>query len=234
MLSELLDLLVPRRCAGCGAETVSLCADCLCTLEQPVRIVMPRYGTRPVVGAGMYSGVMREVIVAFKSRDRRDLSPILGLLLARAVVAALQLTETRAAPVLLVPVPSTRAAVAARGLDHVLVLAQAAATALRADGLQVAAAPVLRVAAHRDQVGLRAGARNRNVRDSHALTRAAAPVVACWQQRARVVLIDDIVTTGSTLAEAARVLRRAGCAPEVCAVVGIAPGERPAGQSDDV
>lgn len=233
ILGELLDLLVPRACAGCGAETVTLCGRCLAELAVPVRATMPRYGTRAVHGAGEYTGVLRDCLVAYKEKDRRDLTALLGLLLARAVLAVLEHSPPAPFPAgapaaLLVPVPATAAAVRRRGADHVAALGAHAAAVLRAEGLDVGCAPLLEVRAHRDQVGFGSTARRRNVRGTHrarphppaalAATRTAAAAGA------RIIVLDDICTTGATVAESTRALAASRIPVDGVAVVGIAPG----------
>lgn len=240
ILGELLDLLVPRACAGCGAETVTLCGRCLAELAVPVRSTVPRYGTREVHGAGEYTGVLRDCLIAYKERDRRDLTALLGLLLARAVLAVLEHTPPASSPTaspppappppaaLLVPVPATPAAVRRRGADHVAVLGARAAAVLRAEGLDVRCAPLLEVRAHRDQVGFGSTARRRNVRGTHRASAGAAGLRAGTRTAAaagaRIVVLDDICTTGATVAESTRALTAVRIPVDGVAVVGIAPG----------
>lgn len=130
-------------------------------------------------------------------------------------------------PFLLVPVPSSRRAVAARGHDATRRLALAAAADLRRDGLTVRVAAVLwQRRAVADQSGL--GARDRPANLSGALTavRGADRLL----RTAPVVLVDDLMTTGASLAAAARAVEEAGGRVLAAAVIGgPAPLRHPAG-----
>lgn len=214
--------MTPRSCVGCGAETVTLCAQCIGEIDQPVITSRPRFGTRTVAASGVYDGALRDALLAYKEHGRRDLTRLLGLLLARAVIGALDLLEVSDLPLVLVPVPSSPRAIRRRGMHHVEELARIAAGVLAVEGMRTRVAGVLRVRSHFDQVGLGALQRQRNVRDSHWVHRDARSWVGHWSGRVRLIVVDDIVTTGSTLAEACRALQRAQAPPDGCATVGIA------------
>ena len=110
------------------------------------------------------------------------------------------------APVALVPMPSRRKAVRDRGEDTTARLARTAARALREVGVPVRAVPALcHARAVEDQAGLTREQRQANLSGALRARRAAAAVTAF-----RVVLVDDISTSGASLAEAARALREAG------------------------
>jgi len=202
-MHPLVDLVLPRRCAGCGAPAAGLCAGCRPT-EPPFWVPHP---TVSVCAVAPYTGGFRTALLAYKERGRRDLAGVLGELLARAVPARQEL--------LLVPVPSTRAAIAALGGDHVRRVALRAA---RVSGVRVAAGALRFTRTVEDSAGLNVADRRRNL--AHALTARPGP------RGPAALLVDDIVTTGATLAEAHRALAAAGWPVAGAAVLAATPLRR--------
>ncbi|MCE7082379.1 ComF family protein [Streptomyces sp. ST2-7A] len=224
---ELVSLMLPAACAGCAGRGALLCGSCrgLLTREGPHRI-RPRPeppGLPPVLAAAVYADQTRAVLLAHKERGRLPLAGPLGVALAGAVSAAVSAAPDWARPrpgelLWLVPVPSERAAVARRGHDPVLRIARAAAACLRRSGRGARVVPCLgRDRAVADQVGLGSAERWENL--TGALV-AGRPPASAAAGRGPVVLVDDLITTGATLAEAARALREAGWVPG-----GRSPGE---------
>jgi predicted amidophosphoribosyltransferase len=182
MLAALADLVLPVHCGGCGAPGVLLCRTC--GVARPVRVALDGL---PVVAAAPYADGLRAALIAYKERGRRDLARPLAALLAISL-GLIDCPDAR-----LVPVPSSAAARRERGGDHVVRLARRCG---------------------RTSTPLRLG---RSVRDSAGLDIAARAANLAGAMRAdgprgspRAVLVDDIVTTGATLLEAARALRAAG------------------------
>ncbi len=123
-------------------------------------------------------------------------------------------------PLLLVPVPSARRAVGARGHDPARRIALAAAGVLRGAGCPVRVPPVLRQARRvRDQSGL--GARDRLVNVSGAL--GVVPGGGRLLSTGPAVMVDDLMTTGASLAEAARAVSAADGLVVGAAVVAAPP-----------
>jgi predicted amidophosphoribosyltransferase len=223
--AELADLVLPRVCAGCGVPRAVLCRGCAALLAVP-HVAAPRRfppGFPPTVAAGRYAGPVRPAVVAFKERGRAELARPLGTALALAVAAVLSGAGELAgpaAPVLLVPVPSSAAALRTRGRDHVRELAGRAVTELRAAGLPAAEARLLcRAGRVRDSAGLSAAERRANLAGTFRLAAAPPPGAA-------LVLVDDVVTSGATLTVAAGVLASglpAGALPVLAAVVAATP-----------
>jgi predicted amidophosphoribosyltransferase len=201
----LLDLLLPSPCVACGSDHGPVCSGCRCRRWEPRRRdPTPRPpGLPPVWAAAAYGGPMRGLVLAYKQDACWPaLRPLAGAL-AETVLAA---TRGRDGPVLLVPVPSSAAARRRRGHHHVQGLCRRAGRlpALRTTGLLPAPLLVPRRAVV-DQRGLDSQDRQRNLAGSMA----CRPVPRRWAGLPCLV-IDDVVTTGSTAAEATRALRAAG------------------------
>ncbi|MGW0205416.1 ComF family protein [Streptomyces sp. NPDC003233] len=202
---DLTDLVLPTDCAGCGAPRAVLCPRCRAALcgRAPRRVrPVPEPAGLPVVHAvAPYAEEVRTLLLAHKERGALALAGALGAVLARAVRAGL---DAGFGPVLLVPVPSARWAVRARGHDPVRRMALAAAGALRRTGTPARVAAVLRqrrpVA---DQAGLDARRRLANLTGALEVTAGGGRLLGAG----RVVLVDDLITTGASLAEAARAVR---------------------------
>ncbi|MEU9719706.1 phosphoribosyltransferase family protein [Streptomyces sp. NPDC047976] len=227
---ELAGLVLPADCAGCGAARVVLCGACRGALSgtgagrvRPAARRAGPAGLPAVYAAARYEDAVRAVVLAHKERGALPLAGPLGTALAAAVARAAGTGGGAAggAELVLVPVPSARRAVRARGHDPARRIALAASGRLRGAGAAARVAPVLRLRrAVADQAGL--GARER--RENLAGALEVRPGGAAQAAGARIVLVDDVITTGATLAEAARALRAAGLRAEAAAVVAAPAG----------
>lgn len=206
-MRDLLDVLFPASCAGCDAAGRPACARCLGALDAQPRFTRPTpapAGLPPVVTIAPYGGAVRGLLVAYKERGVATLRVPLAMALARAV--AFLLARHRVASARIVPIPSSRAARRSRGADVVAALARTAARTLRADRRDVV---VVRALAHdrrvRDSARLGADARRINV---HGSMQVRWPIH--WSEAIPVIVVDDVVTSGATLAEASRALAASG------------------------
>ncbi|MFI7087104.1 ComF family protein [Streptomyces anulatus] len=228
---ELTGLLLPVACAGCGRPRTELCTACGAALHgEPACLVRPSPrppGLPAVYAAAPYENAVRAVLLAHKERGALGLVGALGRALAGCVRAGAG-RPGDAGPLLLVPVPSARSSTAARGHDPVRRIAAAAARDLRRAGLPAQVLPLLRQRrAVADQAGLGARQRRANLAGALELTAGGRRLLRDELLRhglprlGRVILVDDLLTTGSTLAEAARAVGEAGGVGRESSVYGV-------------
>ena len=221
-----LDLVLPRPCPGCGGPG-PWCDGCAAALRgRPRRVRLPELVAAgddarlpPTWALTRYTDPVRSAIVAGKEHGRRDLPAVLGEALGSGLLRLHRL-GLLPEPIWLVPAPSRRAAARVRGGDPVTVMAGAAARFAAGRGHPAGVAPCLVTAGSaRDSVGLDAAARAANLADRVRLLGRAAP-----PDGARVVVIDDVLTTGATTAAACRALRTAGVDVVAVLVIASVPG----------
>jgi ComF family protein len=240
-LAELIDAVYPRACFLCGsAATDGLacdehrlplelegqrCGRCAAPLGRGLPDGFPCAGcrrspppvARTVALADYRQAQIRGWILAFKHRGRGDLAEPLGAGLARRLGAELGLDAW------LVPIPLHPWRRIERGYDQAGLLARSIA---RRTGRRALAA-LLRTRATPVQGDVGAPSRLANVRGAFALD----PWVARGLAGREVWLVDDVVTSGATTWEAARVLRRAGAASVSVACLARAASKRAGGGS---
>lgn len=214
----LLDALFPVACPGCrrlGARRICLacwerrpaiptgaCPGCLGPC--PCQSCLAEGAVDRVVALGAYDALLRQAVRLLKFHDRPDLARFLGQELAREVARELSRTEARA--VVWVPVPSHRRRVRHRGYDH--------ATLIAAWGARAAGGRCSRILW-----------RSRETPPLYRLSRAereralAGAFDALGTAPERVLLVDDLLTTGATSAAASACLKRAGARRVSLAVV---------------
>lgn len=218
------DLFLGRACAGCANPGRAVCSECALLLRRDARLRWPvpaPAGLAPPFASSAYEGPVRELVLGYKERRRFGLARSLGAAVAQAVRAATRdldgaLAELAMSSLFLVCTPSRPDVVRARGHDPVLRMSRAAASDLRRTGNRVEVAPALTIVGTvDDQAELDARQRITNLCGAYAATPSGARLV-----RDRVcIVVDDVVTTGATAAEAARALRAAGALVLATAVV---------------
>jgi predicted amidophosphoribosyltransferase len=220
MLDCVLELIAPLKCAGCDEPGAALCEACW---REVVRIdpagACPRCGEPRAVGGRHACGCrhaafeavrcfgalvppLSSAIALHKDPGERRYGPMLGAFAATACA------EWAGWPEAVVAIPPTRSARLRRGYDHTRPLARVVAERLGAPEERL-----LMARERSDQRELGRQARRENVLGAFAVRPGAAVP-------ARVLLVDDVMTTGSTLDAAARALRAHGAVAVRAVVVG--------------
>lgn len=232
--AELLALISPVDCVCCGAEDSSLCAGCERAILRLTRAPFRAEGQAPalmdvdgsvilpVVAAAVYREEMAQAVLSFKRHGQHQLENALAKGLGRAIHASLG----NGANVRLVPVPSSVAAYRKRGFSpvHLLlhnlwlhgelggfVVVDALKKSSGISGISgrsgmsgFRAAPG--IVPHSGQKGLGRGQRARRVRGSMVSRTVRRRLI----RGQLCIIVDDVLTTGATLAEAARAVHAAG------------------------
>ncbi|WP_228387524.1 MULTISPECIES: ComF family protein [unclassified Nocardioides] len=222
MRDAVSDLLLGSACVGCARPGRLLCLGCRDTLPGSAHPAWPSPVPPGLVtpwATGAYEDLLRALVVGHKERRMLALGRPLAGLLATAVAAAAGLGDpVSPGALVLVPVPSRRASVRSRGHDPTYAMTAGAAARLRRQGYAALAARLL---VSRpgvvDQSGLGASERAANLAGSMACPSTGLRRLALRTPSARVVVCDDVLTTGSSAREAQRALESVGLA-----VVGVA------------
>lgn len=199
VVAQVGELLLPRACAGCRRPGALLCASCRVGLAAPPQRVFPNSGPHvPVFALGPYADPHRSVVLAMKERNHLAVRRYVGAVLE----SALEYLEARGdipSGAVLVPAPTRARSARARGGDPV-------EQVCRASGRPVA--PVLALDPRAaDQSGLDEAARRANLAGRVRLTGAPS---------GRVVVVDDVVTTGATLQASTAILVSHGVDVAAC------------------
>lgn len=217
------DLLLGSRCVGCERPGRLVCPPCRAALPREARPVWPvptPAGLVTPYASADYAGLPRALVLGLKERRMLALARPLGELLAVAVAAATGNLGDLLGPLVLVPVPSRRSSVRARGHDPTHTVTRLAAARLAATDHDVVVRRLLRLRPGVvDQAGLDSAARAANLAGSMTCPGPELRRLARLRPRARLVVCDDVLTTGATAREAQRALEAVGLTVHAIAAV---------------
>ncbi|HST04753.1 MAG TPA: ComF family protein [Chloroflexia bacterium] len=209
----LLDIIYPPRCGGCDRRGTLMCADCLAEIVPIVPGLYSIDGADALICAGVFAGPLRNAVHKLKYEGDTPLARALARLLSGALEAdGRWVAEDGASPVL-VAVPLHPAKKRARGYNQSELLALELG--------KLTGWPVVRglerIKNTRSQVGLSANERADNVSEAFEWRGGDVPE--------RVLLVDDVCTTGATLTACALALRARGCGHVYAVTVAKALGD---------
>lgn len=213
-----LGLVLPVTCVCCGAPDRACCASCRAGIDARPRRRRLVAGVR-LDAAFAYEGTVRVLVLELKLRGRVDLAPVLAPRFGALVAAAL----ADAPGSLLVRVPPSRAGARRRGFDPVDLLLRRSRAPVRTRARSLtrrrtprprgAGSPGAGTVGTHGTVGITGTAGAHGQKGRSALERVEATVGTLRAHGVAgrdVVVVDDVVTTGVTMAEAVRAVRAAG------------------------
>lgn len=190
-LNETLDLIFPPRCQHCGRVDTHFCTDCLADLATLPTDIIHTNATPPLAGivsSGYHADVLQSAVQILKYGGEQSIAESL----AQRIVGTVKSTNWTIDTV--VPVPLHTKRLQERGYNQAEVISTHVATLL---GLEHMPQALVRMYQTQSQVGLSIEERRRNVQDAFSSQNSIL------QQR-RVLLIDDVRTTGATLVACAQ------------------------------
>jgi len=220
-MASLLHLLFPPSCLICEASGLVLCTSCESRI---VRVTASRDIAGTQLWAGAYYGdELAQLILLAKEENSVLARNYLSQLLVESFMrATANLSQT--SDVTLIPIPSSAAANRRRGFQHSYLLARGAALRIEKFSLQnIEVNNSLRVNRRiADQSNLNRVERMRNLSDAYSvrgrhMTRLTHPTPGS------IFLIDDLVTSGSSIREGLRALRQLGITPSGVLAAGVSP-----------
>lgn len=200
-------------CSVCGEKLVSKFTD---TGEGPrcgmCRRVAPPFERAMAYGA--YDGILRDLIHLLKYQRVRPVASLLGRLL-NEVWTDMPLMQ----PLVVIPVPLFQRKLRERGFNQATEIAQGFVRQHRCESIQLDKSSLVRTRETASQTGLTRHQRRANMRGAFAVTRPDRIAGS------KVLIVDDVMTTGTTVSECARVLSRAGAKQVFVATVARATRE---------
>jgi ComF family protein len=210
ILDEILSLLYPTSCIQCTASGPTICPRCESELDSCRELFT--VGKVPLYSALYYNEAAAHLILSAKEDNNRAAAKYLAAMITMRFGRLHR--EHGFERYALIPIPSSRSADYRRGFAHTVVLSRLAAQSITSEyGVRVFVNPILtptRKVADQSQLG--ASARAINLEGAFTVKRAGA----ISSLDAGIIVLDDLVTTGSTISEAIRALRAAELEPISC------------------
>lgn len=201
---SLAEILFPSRCIGCSRLGISICSECRLNWHPHIyRREITVDGTNyPVYSSIQYSPIASRVLLSAKESQIAAADLLIIQALEHSLKPFINLYGSGA----LVSVPSRRSATRKRGRDFLKEISKELAS-----NLQLATVfPLIHTRKVRDQSELNLQERSQNISGAFAVSSNVSTLNSQGNTASKIIVIDDLITTGATLAEAIRAMRTAG------------------------
>ena len=201
---NLTEIIFPSRCIGCSRLGISICSECRKQWHPHIyqRTLNWRGENFPVFSAIQYSPIASRVLLSAKESQIRAADE----LIVNGIVHSLKIFMNRYGAANLIPIPSRKSANRKRGRNFLQEITSQAAVEV---GLP-SHSPLKHSRKVRDQSQLNIVDRSENISGAFAIDPEFTAQFSTGNTGPRIIVIDDLITTGATLSEAIRALRTAG------------------------
>jgi len=193
IFEDILSIITNTECIVCGkySRGKKLCDDCAKVIDQPPALTTKSIGNQQVFYFGFYEGRLREFILAYKFKNHHSLSKSFAVMIQRTLEA------NNIEPDIITYVPATNSAKRKRGYDHMRLIAKELS--------RISQIPMVNaIKAVRETDQLKTDNRAEAVKGKYLLNADSK-----WIEGKRVLIIDDVLTTGNTISETVKVLKKA-------------------------
>lgn len=221
---NLLDLIFPKRCVSCGKGGQYVCANCFTYISFDVKklclvcdkptynsLTHPRCKNRYIIdgcfSAISYNKIAKKLVYSFKYKPYLlDLKTFLSELFVESIIQNEEFMKLIAnGKWLMVPIPLSSSKLRKRGYNQAEILAKALSKKLKIPNQNI----LKRTKETQSQFELKRRERQENIKGAFELKKYPS-ASSGFRKNCSIFLVDDVVTTGSTLKEAANILKRAG------------------------
>lgn len=194
----ILDIIFPIECLGCGREEEWLCINCFKKIMPNIRVIHGKNLDKVITLYSYDNEVIKKLIHGLKYKFMEDLALPLGALLSKELK---KLEEQIGKPDFIAPIPLHKKRLLERGFNQAELLALKISECF---GWPVEKNVIMRSRLTASQVDLDEAGRKENMKDAFSATDLAKAL------NQKIILIDDVFTTGATMEECARVLKNVG------------------------
>lgn len=194
----ILNIIFPIECLGCGKEEEWLCGGCFEKIMPNTRVIHGKNLDKVITLFSYDNEVIKKLIHGLKYRFMEDLALPLGALLSKELK---KMEGQIGKPDFIAPIPLHKKRLLERGFNQAELLALKISECF---GWPVEKNVIMRSRLTASQVDLDEAGRKENMKDAFSVTDLAKVL------NQKIILIDDVFTTGATMEECARVLKNVG------------------------
>jgi predicted amidophosphoribosyltransferase len=199
-LNSLKELVFPDICIGCSSPNSKFCFNCQLNWKSPVK--KSYVGSNPLYFKSNYGTEAASIILLAKESSNHEAIKTLAASIAESIIFAVKDMKINSL-ISIVTVPSSKSSIRRRGRDHINSLALEVVKKIASHNFAVEHLPILMAKKNiKDQSKLNGSQRSENTKGNFG-------VIGCEFPQGAIFLIDDLVTTGSSMLEAVRALSEA-------------------------